>query len=160
MVDKNNLKKEKTNLKKIAPRKDQPKEIQDKLKEQYPGGGHPPLAFTQKQIDIIEEKAANLNQKQIADYFLMNDRVFRRIKERQPEVEAAYQRGRAKIIEKMASACIERALGGSDSLLMFWLKTQARWSERTELDITTDEESLNNPRPLLLRFVDNKYNEK
>jgi hypothetical protein len=101
-------------------------------------GGRPPVVLNKEQIKEVEELAAYLTIEQIADYFDIDADTFLAIRKRQSEVFRSYKKGRARKIYRYAKTLEEKALGmyEEDSLkcdttsIIFFLKTQAGWSEK------------------------------
>ena len=83
--------------------------------------------------------AAVLNIEQIADYFGISITTFSEIKKRQPEVSDAYKKGRAKSIQDIGGSLLANARDGNVTAQIFYLKTQAGWSETVAS--SEDEES-------------------
>ena len=73
--------------------------------------------------------AAVLNKSQVADYFGICENTLRAIEKRQPEVSAAYKKGRVNQIAGMGSNLIQLAKAGNVTANIFYLKTQAGWKE-------------------------------
>jgi|TARA_R110000787_G_scaffold39062_3_gene98073 hypothetical protein len=89
----------------------------------------PKKTLTPEQIKEVETLAAVLNQEQIADYFGIDAETFVAIRKRDPEVFRSYKRGKAKAIGSIGGNLIKQAKGGNVSAAIFYLKTQAGWSE-------------------------------
>ena len=89
----------------------------------------PKKKLTPEQIKEVETLAAVLNQEQIADYFGIDAETFVAIRKRDPEVFRSYKRGKAKAIGSIGGNLIKQAKGGNVSAAIFYLKTQAGWSE-------------------------------
>ena len=100
-----------------------------KIRNQGNGGGRPAVVFTPEQIIELQALAAVLTKAQIADYFDISENTLRAVEERQPEVSAAYKKGRVKQIVAMASNLIQLAKAGNVAANIFYLKTQANWKE-------------------------------
>lgn len=98
----------------------------------------PKTELTDSQIREVETLAAVLNQKQIADYLGIPHRTFQAILERDDEVSASYKKGKAKAIAAVAGGLLGQARSGHTTASMFYLKTQAGWSEKTQVDISGD----------------------
>ncbi len=97
-------------------------------------GGRPEIELTQKEIEEVELKAETLTCEQIADHFGFSHVTFQNIRKRQPEVAFAYKRGRAKVIDDIASSLIKNAKAGDTTSQMFFLKTQAGWRETQSIE--------------------------
>lgn len=91
------------------------------------------VELTPEQLDMVEEKAAYLTTEQIADLLGIARATFYNIRQRQPEVSRRYQMGKALKIARFAEQLEKKAFGevdkGDSSCIMFFLKTQGRWSE-------------------------------
>jgi hypothetical protein len=91
--------------------------------------GRPRKSLTDEQVAEVETLAAVLNQAQIAAYLGISERLFAEMVAKQPEITAAYEKGRAKAIGAVAKGLLMRAREGCVASSIFYLKTQARWSE-------------------------------
>jgi len=85
--------------------------------------------ITKDQLETVEKLAGVLNIENLADFFGIGITTFYEIMKRQPEVLESYKRGRQKAGAKIGTSIIQRALKGSDSLLMFYAKTRMGWRE-------------------------------
>ena len=56
------------------------------------------------------------------------------IRQRDPEVDARYKRGKAKAIAHVANGLLQKARAGDTTSAIFYLKTQAGWRETTEIE--------------------------
>ena len=102
-------------------------------------GGRPVKHLSQNDVIQIEALAAMCTKGQIADYFGMTEKTFRAIEQRQPEVFTAYSRGKARAIADVGSALYQKALGGDIRAMQFYLKTQAGWSEKNAIELSTPQ---------------------
>lgn len=93
------------------------------------GGGRPPVELTPEQIIELQALSAVLTKAQVADYFDICENTLREIEKRQPEVSAAYKKGRVKQVASMGSNLIQMAKGGNVTANIFYLKTQGGWRE-------------------------------
>jgi hypothetical protein len=99
-------------------------------------GGRPKIIFTPDQVHQVEALAAYLSVEQIADYFGIAPNTFTEVRERQPEVLAAYKKGRANAIAVIAQkGIIQQAQEGNVAAACFYLKTQAGWREKDSSDL-------------------------
>jgi len=92
------------------------------------------ITLTPHQVQEIETLAALLNQEQIAEYFGIARRTFQAILERDEEASAHYKRGKAKAIAHVANGLLQKARAGDTTSAIFYLKTQAGWREKTEVE--------------------------
>jgi len=102
-------------------------------------GGRPAKYLSENDVIQIEALAAMCTKGQIADYFGMTEKTFRAIEQRQPEVFTAYRRGKARAIAEVGSALYQKALDGDIRAMQFYLKTQAGWSEKTSVELSTPQ---------------------
>lgn len=115
--------------------------------------------FDENDIKKIEELAASLSVSQIADYFKIGITSLYNIFKRQPLVYESYKRGKALAIQRMADNLQEHALhGGSGNMTaaIFYLKTQARWSEATP-ETKIEEEVIETPEEKAARIKEIKF---
>jgi hypothetical protein len=91
--------------------------------------GRPAVELSEEEITQVESLAAVLNQEQLSDFFGFSDRTFRELMKRDERVSAAYKRGKAKAIGKIAQSLMKQAHSGNTVAMMFYLKTQAGWRE-------------------------------
>jgi DNA-binding CsgD family transcriptional regulator len=94
------------------------------------GGGRPKIVLTPDQIREVETLSAVLSQPQIADYLGIAQRTFEAILARDEDVYAAYKRGKARAIQRVAASLIEKAVEGNAPQQIFYLKTQGGWKEQ------------------------------
>ena len=103
-------------------------------------GGRPPKALTNTDIIQVEALSAVCTKSQMASYFGMTEKTFRAVENRQPEVLTAYRRGRAKAIADIGGILYQKAIEGDMRAIQFYLKTQAGWSEKSSLELTSTHE--------------------
>ena len=106
---------------------------------QFPVIGKPQIVFNKEQVDKVEELAAVLTKTQIADYMGVCANTFRAIEDRQPEVARAFRAGKSRAIADVASNLIAQALDGNTTAAMFYLRTQAGWTEKSYSGIEPNE---------------------
>lgn len=93
------------------------------------GGGVKPRMLNEKELEEVHTLAPYLTVPQLADHFEIGHRTFWSLMKRQPEVEARYKNGRAKVIAVLAKSLVRDALNGDKISRCFYLKTQAGWRE-------------------------------
>ena len=101
-------------------------------------GGRPPIVFNKKQIAEVENYAQFLNADQIADTMGISRDSFRVIRDRQPDVSSAYKKGKAKTVGFVISKLIKKIKEGEVTAMIFYLKTQAGWSEKAYLEVNSN----------------------
>lgn len=98
-------------------------------------GGRPPVVFSPEQIKKVEELSQGLTIEQIADYFGICPTTFYKIQKRQPELSEAYKKGKVKTVGWVVSKLKQKIEEGDTTATIFYLKTQAGWTEKQKLDI-------------------------
>ena len=92
--------------------------------------GKPLIVLNQEQVSRVEELASVLTKSQIADYMGICANTFRAIEDRQPEVARAFNTGKAQAIANVATNLIAQAEAGNVTAAMFYLRTQAGWTDQ------------------------------
>lgn len=92
-------------------------------------GGRPKTELTAEQIAQVEKLAAVLNQEQLCDYLGIPSRTFRAIMQRDEAVSAAYKKGSANAIGRVAQSLLQSATDGNTTAQIFYLKTRGGWRE-------------------------------
>lgn len=91
--------------------------------------GRPVKTLNDAQVQKVRDLAARLTKKQISDYFGISHVTFMEIEKRQPEVAEAYQKGKSEQIDEVAGHLLEQCRKGNIAGIIFYLKTQAGWTE-------------------------------
>lgn len=114
----------------------------------------PPVAriLTDEELDQIEKLAGILTSEQLSDFLGIGRTTFYEIMERQPAVSERYKRGRARAVGSVAKSLIQQAQEGNISAAIFYLKTQAGWKEKQEIDHTSSDGSMS-PKPTRIELV-------
>lgn len=118
--------------------------------------GRPPVELTEDQIREVQTLAAVLNTAQIADYLGVSHVTFKAIRERDERVSFAYKNGKAKAIASIGGNLITSAKKGNTAAQIFYLKTQAGWSEKHEIDHTSSDGSMTPPSKHVYEVIDPK----
>jgi hypothetical protein len=106
-------------------------------------GGRPLTTLNDEQIKEVAELAeSGLNCEQIADYLKLSERTFRNLKERDSAVFTAYKKGKAAGVKKATNLLWSKMMDGDTTSIIFYLKTQARWSEKNNLNVTSEDGSM------------------
>ena len=118
-------------------------------------------SLTQYQQNEVETLAAVLTIDQMADYFMMSRTAFKQLIKRDNDINVLYKRGKAKAIGTVAKGLLMRARDGDTASAIFYLKTQAGWKEKTDINLTSDDGSMTPATPNLdwLAEVMNKAND-
>ena len=104
--------------------------------------GRPAITLTDEQRAEMETLASVLNQDQIADYFGITRPTLAALMERDEDISLRYKRGKAKAIGKIAQSLVQKARAGDTTAMIFYLKTQAGWREKQEVDVTSSDGSM------------------
>lgn len=91
--------------------------------------GRPLRVLTDKEINQVESLASVLSIEQLSDYLGIVQSTFQEILKRQGGVFSAYKKGKSKAIGTVAKSLVQKAMDGDTASAIFYLKTQARWSE-------------------------------
>ena len=83
-----------------------------------------------------------LSKEQIADYLGISRPTFDAILERDEEVNLHYKKGKAIAIQSVAKGLVNQAINGNITAAIFYLKTQAGWSETKQIDLNVDVQSM------------------
>jgi AraC-like DNA-binding protein len=102
-------------------------------------GGRPKTVLTNEQIKEVEEMSASMTIQQMADYFGMSEKTFHELKNRDFTVCTAYKKGKSSGIKEATSLLWQNMRARDNTAILFYLKTQAGWNEKQQLDVTTKD---------------------
>ncbi len=86
-------------------------------------------------LDVVEKLAGlGLNWRQISGALSISEDTLKRRRDENPEIEAAFHRGRANTITAVANAVVERALNGDVQAQKLYLNSVAGWTKRVEVE--------------------------
>ena len=92
--------------------------------------GRPYVTLTPQQIEEVERMAAYLNKAQIAACLGIAENTFTRLTRENESIDAAYKKGRASHVGKVADALLKNATEKNNVLAqMFFLKCRGGWVE-------------------------------
>jgi hypothetical protein len=119
------------------------------VRPRVPGQKYQPLKFVVtpdilKEVEILSGRG--LTQEHIFDYYSISRSCWFNNIQHHPELGEAVRRGKAKTISKVSGKLMEQVLKGNLSAIIFYLKTQARWSENAA---SGDEGGEKPPSPAL-----------
>jgi len=103
--------------------------------------GRPRKELSKAQIAKVEELSEHLTIQQIADCLEMSESTFKRLKTNNLDLLTSYKKGKAKGIKYVSGKLRELIDAGDTTATIFYLKTQAGWSEKQKLDVTTTDTS-------------------
>ncbi len=98
--------------------------------------GRPRKELTIDQMAQVEALAQYLSIEQLADYLKISRVTFYQIMKRNPEVSERYKKGRANAVAAISTTLIKKAMSGDVASMIFYLKTQAGWKEKQEIEIS------------------------
>ncbi len=105
--------------------------------------GRKAKTLTEKQKAEVETLAAFLSAQEIADYLGIARSTFFKMKDADEEINGLYKKGRAKAVATVAQSLVKSAIGGCTTSKIFYLKTQAGWSEKQDEKRNSDAPPLN-----------------
>lgn len=92
---------------------------------------------TEEDIDRIEQLAGRgLSVEQIADYFGISKSNLHRSKDKIPDIQEAWERGRARAFAFVTSKLMDNISIGKEASIFFYLKTQYGWRETSRHELT------------------------
>lgn len=106
---------------------------------------HKPTDELRKQVEAMS--AYGVPQKEIGRVIGIDDKTLK--KHYSEELERATDRANMKI----ASMLYKKAVGGDTTCMIFWLKTRAKWSERSQVELTGED---GGPLEISINFVNAK----
>lgn len=68
-------------------------------------------------------------------------------------VRKALDEGKAETIAKVAGSLVKKALGGDTASAIFYLKTQAGWREKSDINLTSEDGTMSPPKEVIIRGV-------
>lgn len=98
--------------------------------------------LTQEQKAEVKLLSAYLNLEQIADHLGICKKTFYSMRQRDPEVDACYRKGRSNAIATTVKYLFENIRKGKEASIIFFLKTQAGWSENKDLNNEDNDDAL------------------
>jgi len=101
-------------------------------------GGRPKIVLSKKQIEEVGELAKRLTTEQIADYLGIAQATFYEIQKRQPALALAYKKGKQKGVNWVISKLMQKIEDGDTAATIFYIKTQAGWSEKQQIDMNAN----------------------
>lgn len=91
-----------------------------------------------KTLEDVETLAGmGLTMQQIAHYYGLSASGWFKAMQRQPELTAVACKGKAKTIAMVSGKLMELVKNGDRVAIIFYLKTQARWSEAKDVEVET-----------------------
>lgn len=96
--------------------------------------GRPRKEITDEQIAQVEKLASVLNTAQLADFLGMCENTFLQRRKEDPRIDEAYKKGKADAMAKVGASLLKQALAGNTTAQIFYLKTQAGWRDKVEVE--------------------------
>src|SRR5690606_33501210 len=105
-------------------------------------GRRPSLVVTDEILDEIEEMAGKgLTQKQIASFYGISHMTWHKMKNADERIQESCKVGKSKTIDFVAGKLMQQIKIGNLPAIIFYLKTQAGWSEKTFFNVETKVKS-------------------
>lgn len=102
------------------------------------------LIITPEIIAEIEEMSGNgLTEQQIHRYYGLGHTYWNKLKKLNKDVRRAVWKGKSSTIKFVAGCVMDRIRAGDLVAMMFYLKTQAHWREKTTINVKGDVKSKN-----------------
>lgn len=118
-------------------------------------GGRPLIVLTDEQIKEIEQLARNgVSCDIIADHLGIGESTFYEVKKRDDRVFRAYKKGCAGVNVEVIGHLLNKIRDGCATTGIFWAKTRLGWSEKNNLNITSEDGSMS-PREITVNFKKN-----
>jgi hypothetical protein len=127
-----------------------------------------------KKGEVVELNAAEISQiealavhghtqQEISNYLGFSDRTFRNIKKRDEATFSAYTRGKMKAHNYVASRLMGYIKSDTQSemslkAIIFYLKTQAGWSEKQEMNVNTKDITPKMPPQIIFEVYKSEKN--
>ena len=105
------------------------------IAEEKNKGGRPPIILTDEQKKKVKQMASICTAQQIADYLGVSRPVFFDILNRDEEVSILYKKGRVEGHNIVAGKLMDKIQNGDVTAMIFYLKTQSKWSNDKEEEI-------------------------
>ena len=105
------------------------------ITEEKNKGGRPPIILTDEQKKKVKQIASICTAQQIADYLGISRPVFFDILNRDEEVSLLYKKGRVEGHNIVAGKLMDKIQQGDTTAMIFYLKTQSKWSNDKEEEI-------------------------
>lgn len=116
--------------------------------------GRPSISLSDEQIKEVAELAeSGLNCDQIANYFGIGETTFFELRKKDSRISEAYKKGRSAGLKKATGLLWSKMLDGDTTSIIFYLKTQGRWSEKNNLNIISEDGSMS-PNEIKVVFED------
>jgi len=88
-------------------------------------------------LELVEQYASEgLTEVQVAESFGVSRATIQRNKAEDDAFEAAYKRGQASGVQKVANSLFQQALKGNTTAQIFFLKSRAGWKETSVTEFT------------------------
>jgi hypothetical protein len=107
-------------------------------------GRKPSFVVDEKVLQEVKKMSGiGLTQKQIANYYGISAVYWHRVKKRNKKLDIACKIGKSSAIAAVSGKLMKKINEGNLSATIFYLKTQAGWSEKNTLDIKNKVKSKN-----------------
>ena len=84
--------------------------------------------------EMVEKLAAVLTQAQLADIFGVSYSTFKNYLRDDERLSGSYKKGKAAAISAVGTSLLRQARAGNITAMIFYLKTQAGWRDKVEVE--------------------------
>lgn len=100
------------------------------------------LEVTDETLEKIEKMSGvGLTQLQIASYYGITPQCWHKTKKRDKRLDVAVKKGKSQAIVMVAGKLMQKINEGNLSAIIFYLKTQGRWSENSTVELKDNVKS-------------------
>lgn len=96
----------------------------------------PVIKWDYAKIEALASRGLTMDQ--VCHNLGINRRTFYVHRQKDPALEEAYERGKAKGIAQVANVLYEKAIAGDNYCIMLFLKCRGGWSENTSVSVTNN----------------------
>lgn len=89
---------------------------------------------TEKDYEMVEKLASVLTQAQLADIFGISQYTFKNYLKTDDRLSGSYKKGKATAISAVGTSLLRQARAGNITAMIFYLKTQAGWRDKVEVE--------------------------
>lgn len=109
------------------------------------------IVLDKKQVETVEKLARlHITAEEIADFLEIDRATFFRVKKRQPEVAAAFEKGKTSLKIAAMNTLAKKIQQEDLTATIFYLKTKCGFREKSDIDISNSDGSL---KPNVIKLV-------
>jgi hypothetical protein len=107
---------------------------------------HEPTAATREVVQL--HATVGTPQPIIADIIGIDEKTLRKY------YREELDQSKAKANAQVGGHLYRKAIGGDTAAMIFWMKTNAGWREKSDLNLTSDDGSMSPPAKIIVQGVD------